>query len=115
MNTVISTCGYSVMALLMSACATQSAQHHGTLEPGQKNKNHITVYESFSMYDTDNNGYLDRQEFHRLQLDPEIVRLRQRIPVVRDSPFLFEEVDESGDERISQEELMMIVFPHIPR
>ena len=60
-------------------------------------------------------GYLDQIEFTQMQDDPAIVKIRKLIKEVKETPLLFNEVDENGDEKISLEELTRTVTPLIPK
>ena len=50
-----------------------------------------------------------------MQDDPAIVKIRKLIKEVKETPLLFNEVDENGDEKISLEELTRTVTPLIPK
>lgn len=109
----ITSCLSLALALLLYACATEPSPHNLPAADGHNTKRYSNIHDAFSMHDTNNDGYLDRQEFTQLQQDPEIIKLRKKIPEVRNMPFLFEEIDENGDDRISMQE-MVIAIPRAP-
>lgn len=101
----------TIMILMLSACAGQSAMETTSGNGGDNRSQYDTVSDVFSMDDTNNDGYLDRQEFVKFQANPEIMRLRNRVSGMHNTPFLFEEIDENGDEHISRQEMQRAVLP----
>ncbi|MGD8559614.1 MAG: EF-hand domain-containing protein [Gammaproteobacteria bacterium] len=102
----------------VAGCAGQDTVEIGDpTVPGPEASIHYnTVYDAFTEHDTDGDGYLDEHEFTQLQTDPNIVAMRKSIPeLVTEGPMLFTEVDENGDGRISDTELMVIAQPLLPK
>ena len=105
------------LVLLLGACASKKTIEIGdpSLPSPDENPNYSTIHDAFTRYDTNGDGYLDRHEYSQLQQDPEIQRIRKAIvEIVESGPYLFEEIDENGDEQISLEELTRMIQPLQP-
>ena len=109
----------SVTALIIvaGACASKKTVEIGdpSLPSPGENVHYTTIYDAFSRYDTNGDGYLDEHEFAQLQTDPKIIAIRRSIPeLASQGPMLFNEVDEDGDGYISLNELTVISQPLLP-
>lgn len=103
---------------LCGACASNHSTEIGdpSLSSPEQNVHYSTIYDAFSRYDTNADGYLDEHEFAQLQQDPKIVAIRASIPeLAGQPPMLFNEVDEDGDGNISLNELTVIAQPLLPK
>ena len=94
---------------IIAACGSSPSVPPDSSGVDRDNPKYITIYDVFSRYDTNTDSFLDRHEFNQFQLDPAIIAFRKKIPEsTRTIPFLFEEIDEDGDERISLTEITVI-------
>ena len=103
--------------LTLVACASKRTVEIGdrSLASPEENQHYLTIHDAFSRHDTNGDGFLDRHEYAQLQQDPAIVRVRRAIAEIVDSgPFMFDEIDENGDEQISLTELTVIIQPLLP-
>ena len=104
--------------VVVGACASKKTVEIGdpSLISPEENVHYSTIYDAFSRYDTNGDGYLDEHEFAQLQTDPKIVAIRRSIPeLASQGPMLFNEVDEDGDGKISLNELTVISQPLLPK
>jgi hypothetical protein len=103
---------------LVSACTVTGntpTSRTTAREAGLSDRQYSTIYDAFSTYDINHDGYIDQIEFQRFQQDPEIIRLRDEIQQSSQStPLLFEEIDENDDNVITLEEMTRIIQPHLP-
>ena len=69
---------------------------------------------AFSIHDTDKNGSLNREEYHRFVSQTERRRKSSQIPVSRYSTLLkFEEIDLNADGHITEDELLDTLNRHL--
>ena len=118
MTNILRLIGVTVTCLVMMSCASNRAQEIGdpTLTSPAMKDHYQTIYDAFSRYDTNGDGFLDEHEFNQLQSDPKITAIRNSIPELANSPpMLFNEVDEDGDGRISVNELTVITQPFVQK
>lgn len=109
---IIWTISLALLVLVNVNCSRAMAPKTGN----SSNPKYSTVYDVFSRYDTNADGHLDRHEFHQFQQDPEIIKIRRKIPPLeRTLPLIFEEIDENNDEQISLEEMTVITEDYIPK
>jgi hypothetical protein len=86
---------------LLLACALTAALHGLPAA-------HADVGGTFSLYDADRNGYLDRTEY-----DASLAAKRDRADVA--TFWAFERVDTDGDGRISEQELIEALLADLRR
>ena len=118
MTIILRLTGVTIMCLAFMSCASKRTQEIGdpTLTSPAMKDHYQTIYDAFSRYDTNGDGFLDEHEFTQLQLDPKITAIRNSIPELANAPpMLFNEVDEDGDGRISVNELTVITQPYVQK
>jgi Ca2+-binding EF-hand superfamily protein len=110
--------GIAAVCLVLLSCTAKRSHEIGdpTLPSPETKQHYQTIYDAFSRHDTNNDSFLDEHEFAQLQTDPNIVNMRQRIAELASSgPLLFNEIDEDGDNRITNTELTIIIQPLLPK
>jgi len=106
------------VSLLLTACASKRSHEIGdpSVPSPEYKEDYQTIYDAFTRHDTNFDGFLDEHEFAQLQSDPNIVSMRERIAVLAATgPFMFNEVDENHDGKISETEITVISQPLIPK
>lgn len=111
-----------ITVVLITSCATNASKKRAdeigdpSVASPELKQHFLTIRDAFTRHDTNFDGFLDEHEFAQFQTDPNIVSMRRKIPELADSgPMLFEEIDENGDGRISDNEIQVIAQPLIPR
>ncbi|HEY5604875.1 MAG TPA: EF-hand domain-containing protein [Gammaproteobacteria bacterium] len=118
MGKLIKLPGIALVSMVLLSCAAKGTQEIGdtSLESPETKQHYKTIYNAFTRHDTDGDGFLDAHEFAQLQTDPNIINLRQKIAELANTPlWLFNEIDDDGDEKISYTELTVVVQPLLPR
>lgn len=109
---------FTIASLLLIACAAKRPPEIGdpSVPSPEYKEDYQTIYDAFTRHDTNFDGFLDEHEFALLQSDPNIVSMRERIAELAASgPFMFNEVDENHDGKISETEITVISQPLIPK
>ena len=118
MTRVLQIAGIALTSVVLFSCASKRSQEIGdpTVASPETKQHYQTIYDAFSRHDTNSDGFLDEHEYTQLQSDPNIMRMRQRIAELAETgPLLFNEIDEDGDNRISETEITVIIQPLLPK
>lgn len=101
------------LLILLTVCSTLlwAETPSGTLD---SNRLLQSDEPTFSIHDTDKNGSLSRDEYHRFVIQIENRRTSSRAPATRYSALLkFEEIDANADGYITEDELLDTLNRHL--